>query len=78
MCNSDLHVFTYNWVDRVDHAWPDFSTTKMCRNFDSVLAWGKENHAYTSAAEGMVKRPQNASMLHVPSNDEIRHMLDFT
>jgi len=71
MCNSDLHVYTYNWVDRVDHSWPDFSTTKMCRNFDEVLAWGTKHAAHTSAKEGMLKRPQNASVLHVLSDEEL-------
>jgi len=71
MCNSDLHVYTYNWVDRVEHSWPDFSTTKMCRNFDDVLAWGTNHAAHTSAKEGMPKRPQNASVLHVASDNEL-------
>lgn len=71
MCDSDLHVYTYNWVDRVDHSWPDFSTTKMCRNFDDVLAWGKTHAAHTSAKEGILKRPKHASVLHIPSDDEL-------
>ena len=78
MCNSDLHVFTYNWVDRIDHSWPDFSTTKMCRNFDSVRQWGKNNRAVTSAPHGMLKRPENVSMLHVPSDEELRQELNLT
>jgi len=71
MCESDLHVFTYNWVDRATHPWPDFSTTQMCRNFEDVLRWGLEHQAYTSAPNGRREKPKDGPVLHVPSNEEL-------
>jgi hypothetical protein len=71
MCDSDLHIYAYNWVDRVDHAWPDFSTTRMCRDFDSVLEYGLNHVAYSSALGGKLIRPENSSLLHVGSNKEL-------
>jgi hypothetical protein len=58
-------------VDRTDHAWPDFSTTRMCRNFEDVLEWGLDHAAYTSASDGKLKRPENASILHIDYNEEL-------
>jgi len=76
MCDSDLHVYTYNWVDKANHGWPDFSTTQMCRNFDDVLRWGNEHHAYTSAIDGLLKKPENAEVLRLPSKAELGLELD--
>jgi len=71
MCDSDLHVYAYNWVDLVDHAWPDFSTTRICRNFEDVLEWGLNHAAYTSVPDGKLKRPENASIIHIDSKEEL-------
>jgi hypothetical protein len=70
MCDADLHVFTYNWVDRAIHPWPDFSTTEMCRNFDNVLKWGLEHQAHTSSPDGYRNKTKDSPVLHVPSNEE--------
>lgn len=71
MCNSDLHLWTYNWVDRVNHAWPDFGTTQMCRNFEDVRQWSLEHAISTSEPDGSIKQPENALKLHVPSDKEL-------
>jgi len=71
MCNSDLHLLTYNWVDRVEHPWLDFSSTQMCRNFENVREWALDNAIYTSTSDGSIPQPENAPKLHVPSNEEL-------
>lgn len=71
MCEADLHVFTYNWVDRAEHPWPDFSTTEMCRNYDAVLEWGLKNQAYTSAPGGYMDKAKDSPVLHLPTNEDL-------
>ena len=45
MCQSDLGVLTYNWVEVQENPWPNFNTQHQCRDFEKVLQWGKETEA---------------------------------
>jgi len=43
MCNADVGIVTYNFVQFRDQAWPDFNTFHKCRNFEKVLEWGNRH-----------------------------------
>ncbi|KAI9803591.1 MAG: hypothetical protein M1825_001934 [Sarcosagium campestre] len=51
MCDADVGVITYNWVEIRDQPWPDFNTKHKCRNFDAVFDWGVKNQAKFSGEE---------------------------
>lgn len=61
MCNTDLHILTYDWVDHVDYPWPDFSINRQCRNYDNLLDWVYERRARVNAPDGLLKRPEGAA-----------------
>ncbi|KAI1119895.1 hypothetical protein F5Y10DRAFT_259447 [Nemania abortiva] len=51
MCNSDLGVITYNFVEIRPEAWPDFNTVHRCRNFEDVLNWYHERELHTTGSK---------------------------
>ncbi|KAL7917021.1 hypothetical protein ACQKWADRAFT_307810 [Trichoderma austrokoningii] len=65
MCNGDLHIITYNWVDHVDTPWPDFSLNRQCRDWDRIIDWVGKRGAKTSEEHGLLRRPAGAAAKHV-------------
>ncbi|KAI0879014.1 hypothetical protein GGS24DRAFT_276867 [Hypoxylon argillaceum] len=61
MCSADLHIITYDWVDHVDYPWPDFSINRQCRNWDDVMEWVRQRKVMTSAAHGILTRPDGVA-----------------
>ncbi|KAH8805226.1 hypothetical protein F5884DRAFT_859835 [Xylogone sp. PMI_703] len=61
MCNADLHIITYNWVDQVDYAWPNFNLNKQCRDFNAVMGWIHAHEARTKVPDGILRRPPGAA-----------------
>ena len=43
MCNADTTLLFFRWVEERDEPWPDFNTIHQCRNFESLLTWGKKH-----------------------------------
>ncbi|EMF09214.1 uncharacterized protein SEPMUDRAFT_144072 [Sphaerulina musiva SO2202] len=43
MCQASVDVYTHVWTDSLLQPFPDFNTTKTCRNFDAVLNWQERN-----------------------------------
>ncbi|KZF23305.1 hypothetical protein L228DRAFT_267314 [Xylona heveae TC161] len=66
MCSADLHLITYDWVDGVDHPWPDFSTNQFCRNYEDVHAWGKAHVVKSNYSGGLIPKPKNAITRKLP------------
>ena len=64
MCQSDLGVLTYNWVEVQDFPWPNFNTQHQCRNFEKVLEWGKDKEVM--AFEEKMTKTQGATVLPTP------------
>jgi hypothetical protein len=42
MCDSDVGLITYNWVEGRNHPHPNFNTLHKCRDFAAVQEWTKE------------------------------------
>ena len=64
MCQSDLGVLTYNWVEVQDFPWPNFNTQHQCRDFEKVLKWGKEQEVM--AFEEKMTKTQGVTVLPTP------------
>jgi Mycotoxin biosynthesis protein UstYa len=43
MCNADVGVVTYDWVNQFSSPYPDFSIYKKCRKIDKIVDWLNEN-----------------------------------
>lgn len=65
MCNGDLHIITYNWVEHVEYPWPDFSTSRQCRSWDNILDWIGDRTAHTKEKDGLLKKPDGAAVKDV-------------
>ena len=44
-CDSDVGIYTYNWVKDHKRPYPNFNTRHKCRNFDDILRWGRAHEA---------------------------------
>lgn len=42
MCEADLTVMTYNWMEGRDAPMPYFNTIHTCKKWDNVLEWMKK------------------------------------
>jgi hypothetical protein len=43
MCNADVSVVTYNWVENEENAFPDFRLNKQCRDYDAVVKCARQH-----------------------------------
>ncbi|KAJ6537974.1 hypothetical protein B0H19DRAFT_1181426 [Mycena capillaripes] len=43
MCHSDTSVIVWQWNERVQQSTPKARVPHVCRNFDAIHAWGKQN-----------------------------------
>ncbi|KAG1883827.1 hypothetical protein F4604DRAFT_1516758, partial [Suillus subluteus] len=39
MCNADVKMITWDWVQGLDTPYPNFNTRHQCRNFEKILDW---------------------------------------
>lgn len=43
MCHADTDLVTLNWMETQSNPFPDFSIRHQCRDFETLVAWRKEN-----------------------------------
>lgn len=43
MCNADVGVVTYDWVDQFRDPLADFNLYKKCRKVDKIMDWLDKN-----------------------------------
>ena len=65
MCDTDVTVYTFNWVQNHSSPSPNFNTKHKCRNFDDVLAWSKA-HRVPKPKNGRMEKPKDAVELPFP------------
>ncbi|KAH8665683.1 hypothetical protein BGZ61DRAFT_366243, partial [Ilyonectria robusta] len=39
MCNGNLDIITFNWVETQSNPFPDFAVNHQCRDFDAIYEW---------------------------------------
>ncbi|KAJ2977675.1 hypothetical protein NQ176_g4241 [Zarea fungicola] len=44
MCHGDVSMHTYHWKDDYRWPWPGMQTEHQCVNWDSLMAWSRENY----------------------------------
>ncbi|EED17228.1 conserved hypothetical protein [Talaromyces stipitatus ATCC 10500] len=55
MCQADISLVTWQWVDRQELPFANFDVKHECRNWDSILEWTKNHQA---AASAIVRPPE--------------------
>jgi hypothetical protein len=43
MCNPDLNVYTYHWVDRFEKPWANLFSSHRCVVWDHFHQWAEAN-----------------------------------
>lgn len=43
MCMADVNVFTFHPVEGKEGYWPDYESKHVCRNFEGIQSWAREN-----------------------------------
>jgi hypothetical protein len=46
MCQSDVTMVTYDWVEGLDDPYPNFNIPHQCRDFEKILDWINGHHIY--------------------------------
>lgn len=62
MCSADLHIITYDWVEKVDYPWPDFGISRSCRNYDALHDWAVKRTIDVDTADGFIYKPPGAAV----------------
>lgn len=39
MCNADVGLLTFDWVEGFDTPFPNFRTQHKCRDFEKIYQW---------------------------------------
>lgn len=64
MCHADTTLMTFNWIKGIDIPSPDFNNVHMCRNFDSIWGWAKDEASKFSSV--ISKTPDVVELPEVP------------
>ncbi|KAI1381360.1 tat pathway signal sequence [Hypoxylon crocopeplum] len=44
MCQGDVSLLTYSWIDGYRRPWPNFEVDHTCRDWNSIVEWARENN----------------------------------
>ena len=62
ICHADpTDLVTYEWKDTQENPYPDFSSVKVCRDFDALVSWQKEHEVSYKMYEAM-KKPEDVKV----------------
>ncbi|KAG1740969.1 hypothetical protein EDB19DRAFT_1707111, partial [Suillus lakei] len=51
MCNADVTMITWNWVQGHTDPYPNFNTRHQCRNIEKILDWNIEHAMHVDKSE---------------------------
>lgn len=68
MCDADVSILTYAWVEGEKTPQPNLNVEHKCRNFDDVLEWALEQQAEAPAG-GNVFRDGSWREFSAPPHD---------
>ena len=43
MCNADVGLLTFDWVEGFDTPFPNFRTQHKCRDFEKIYQWYEDS-----------------------------------
>ncbi|KAM0233128.1 hypothetical protein ACHAP5_010483 [Fusarium lateritium] len=67
MCNGNLDIITFNWVETQTNPFPDFGVKHQCRDFDEIYKW-QDKHSVPLEWGRNLTRPADAKQ--IPISDE--------
>lgn len=67
MCNADTGLIFSYWVDGHDHKHVDFNNEHVCRDFESLLEYQKQN-GYLIEQNLLVRHPGAVDLPDYPEN----------
>ncbi|ETS88115.1 hypothetical protein PFICI_01943 [Pestalotiopsis fici W106-1] len=56
MCNADITMQTFDWIDDYRRPWPNFKIQHECKNWDALTDWAKE-HSVPSLIGPIITHP---------------------
>ncbi|TAQ87319.1 hypothetical protein B7494_g4369 [Chlorociboria aeruginascens] len=64
MCDADVHLLTYNWVEGHDAPHPNFNIPRQCRNFEAVKKYALD-HALdgSNLPKGYFMKPKDGILI---------------
>ncbi|KAF5587860.1 hypothetical protein FPANT_6800 [Fusarium pseudoanthophilum] len=64
MCNGNLDIITFNWVETQSNPFPDFAVNHQCRDFDAIYDW-QDKHSVPKEWGRNVTRPAGAKQIPI-------------
>ncbi|KAF4454916.1 hypothetical protein F53441_2655 [Fusarium austroafricanum] len=64
MCNGNLDIITFNWVETQTNPFPDFGVMHQCRDFDAISEW-QDKHSVPKEWGRNVTRPEGAKQIPI-------------
>ncbi|KAF5548564.1 hypothetical protein FPHYL_9895 [Fusarium phyllophilum] len=64
MCNGNLDIITFNWVETQSNPFPDFAVNHQCRDFDAIYEW-QDKHSVPKEWGRNVTRPAGAKQIPI-------------
>ncbi|KAF4959414.1 hypothetical protein FSARC_10739 [Fusarium sarcochroum] len=64
MCNGNLDIVTFNWVETQTNPFPDFGVKHQCRDFDAIYEW-QDKHSVPKEWGRNVTRPVGAKQIPI-------------
>jgi Mycotoxin biosynthesis protein UstYa len=65
ICEANVDLVTYNWMEGLDSPFPDFDLTHQCRDFEAILDWHNE-HMVESSVFATMAMPDDIIPLRPP------------
>ena len=65
MCNANVDLITFNWMETQERPFPDFNIKHQCRDFETVRRW-QENNAIEMEKWIAMKKPEDAISIPAP------------
>ncbi|KAF5554259.1 hypothetical protein FMEXI_2080 [Fusarium mexicanum] len=64
MCNGNLDIITFNWVETQSNPFPDFAVNHQCRDFDAIYEW-QDKHSVPKEWGRNITRPAGAKQIPI-------------
>lgn len=64
MCNGNLDIITFNWMETQTNPFPDFAVTHRCRDFNAIYEW-QDKHSVPKEWGRNITRPEGAQQIPI-------------